>query len=140
MPNNKMINISIIFVMMLIVLSACYSNNKSTKSNVEQIDYQTAQQFFQEDKNGYLLIYIDDDNNYLSYIKEISKRNNVKVYLYNPYQSDGKNENKKPLYPNKREVNGNMLYYIENKKINKELNVNAYEGSDLEKEIVYFLK
>lgn len=86
--------------------------------------------------NGYLLIYIDDDNKYLSHLKETAKEKNKRVLSYNPYKKDGKNENDKPTYPDE-DVEGNVLYYIEDGEIKSEVDVNVHQGLDLKNELDY---
>lgn len=105
---------------------------------VKQVDYKQVEDLFSND-TGYLLIYIDDDNNYLTTLKDVSIKKNKDVLLYNPYKKDGENENNQPLYP-EEEVKGNALYYIENGDIKTELDIEKIEETKLSKEIEIFME
>lgn len=105
------------------------------KSGVETVGIKEVEELFNGD-SGYLLIYIDDDNKYLTQLKETAKEKNKRVLLYNPYKKDGKNDNEKPVYP-EEDVEGNVLYHLVDGKIKGEVDVNVQQGVNLKEELDY---
>lgn len=129
----KKYKLIIITLFTLIIISAC-----SSGGGIKEVDIEKANELF-DGESGYLLVYLDDDNKYLDELEKISKDKGKQVLLYDPYKKDGKTENNKPEYP-EEDVEGNMLYLIKEGKIKGEVDVNVYQGTELENEVEFLFK
>lgn len=123
-----------------LVFAACSSKEGKYfyQTNIEETN-----QYFEGNKNGFVLIVTDNDEHFINPVKRFAEENKVKVVMYNPYQSSGENKNNvdgSPIYPDSSDIRGNSMFYLENNKVVAELNVNNYEDSQLTNEISNFFK
>lgn len=115
-------------VIVSVFLVAC-----NTQKGIEKVDYDTVEKLF-DGGSGYLLIYLDDDNNYLESVNTVAKEKNEQVLLYDPYKQDNENGNSEPVYPEEN-VEGNYLYRIDKGEIKREVDVNVHQGTELMNEL-----
>lgn len=121
-----------------VLLVACSSEAKESE-HLKQIDVDEVNKYFEGNKKGFLLIVTDNDEYFIPTVKRLAEEKNIKVAMYNPYQSDGKNDNEgASIFPNSKDVKGDALYYMENNEVQGELTVNRYADSQLNKEVLNF--
>lgn len=119
-----------------VLLVACSS--ESNKNGLLQIDIDEANKYFEDNKSGFVLLVTDNDEYFIPTVKRLAEDEEVNVAMYNPYQSDGTNDNEDSIWPNSKDIGGNTLYYMENNEVKGELKVNRYTDSQLTKEILNF--
>lgn len=118
------------------LLVACTSKNNQLK----QVNIDEVNQYFEENKTGFVLLVTDNDEYFIPTVERLAKERNIEVAMYNPYQSDGKNDNEgASIFPNSTDVKGDAMYYVENNEIKGELAVNKYADSQLSKEVLNFM-
>ena len=115
-------------VIVSVFLVAC-----NAQKGIEKVDYDAVEKLF-DGGSGYLLIYLDDDNNYLESVNSVAKEKDEQVLLYDPYKEDSENENSEPVYPEEN-VEGNYLYRIDKGEIKREVDVNVHQGTELMNEL-----
>lgn len=112
----------------------------SSKPYFQQVDIDEANKYFEGNKTGFVLLVTDNDEYFIPTVKRLAEENKVNVIMYNPYQSDGENDNEgSSIFPNSKEVKGDAMYYLENNEVIGELLINRYTDHQLTKEVLNFM-
>lgn len=126
------------FLLLLVVsisLVAC-----SSKPYFHQVDIDEANKYFDGNQTGFVLLVTDNDEYFIPTVERLAEENKVKVIMYNPYQSDGENDNEgASIFPKSKEVKGDAMYFLENNEVKGELQINRYTDSQLTKEVLNFM-
>lgn len=135
----KFKSLTFLFLIMVSVSLVACSAEGSGDENFKQVDIDEVNQYFEDGKSGFVLIVTDNDEYFIPTVKRLAEEKNIKVAMYNPYQSDGKNDNEgASIFPNSKDIKGGALYYMENNEVQGELTVNRYADSQLNKEVLNF--
>lgn len=129
-----------LFILLLaasISLVGCSSNNDAY---FKQINIDEANKYFEGNQTGFILLVTDNDEYFVPTVERLAKEKKVEVVMYNPYQSDGENDNKgTSIFPNSSEIKGDAMYYLEKNEVTGELSINSYTDSQLAKEVMNFM-
>ncbi len=132
-------SLTFLFLIMVSVSLVACSAEGSGDENFKQVDIDEVNQYFEDGKSGFVLIVTDNDEYFIPTVERIAEEQNVNVVMYNPYQSDGQNENEgASIFPKSKDIKGDALYYMENNEVQGELTVNRYTDSQLNSEIINF--
>lgn len=125
-----------------IFITACNSkDSKDPKSYFYQTDIEETNTYFNDKEKGFVLLVTDNDEYFVPTVEKVAIDEDVKIIMYNPYQSDGKKNNEgASIFPNSTDTRGNALYYLENNEIKGELLIDRYTDSQLFKEVLNFIE
>ncbi|MDQ0232156.1 hypothetical protein J2S19_003443 [Metabacillus malikii] len=127
------------------LITACSTNESSSiESFFKQVDFENVKTYFNDGKEGFILLATDNDEYYIPTVKKIANEKNVQIIMYNPYQPNGKSDNEdgQSIWPEPSEDDipgGGFLYYLKDNKVVGELEVNRFENSQLTIEVQNFL-
>lgn len=128
---KKMI-LSIISLSILLVLTAC-----GNEVGTEQISLEEFEEILEEGKDVNILVYFDNDSNYLKDVETVIEEQELAVKIYNPNESDGESNNGtgQVIYPENMELEYNTLYQIKEGQIINELQLDYFLGAERREEV-----
>lgn len=125
----------VILLAVILILAGC-----GEKEYFKQIYLEDVKGYMEEDKNGFLLIVNDNDEDFEEYVKGVAENEEVEIGMYNVYQSEERAEDNRPELPFDGFATYNELYYVEDNKVKGSLEVESYEGTRLTEEIIHFVE
>jgi len=133
---KRMRKMYLILFLLILLLAACGKE----KSGLVQINYDTASQFIEGEKNGFFLVVYDKNESYLYTLDDVAKEKEIPINYYYLYQPDGSEGEIKdePVYMDGKYKKETLIYMEDGEAVDT-LRLRAYEGVQLKSEIENFL-
>ena len=123
-----------VLLAVVLLLASC-----GEKEYFKQIYLDDMKEYMEEDKDGFLLIVNENDQDFQEYVKGVAESEEVEIGMYNVYESEEGAQDKRPVVPFDGFNTFNELYYVENNEEKGSLEVTAYEDMRLTEEIKHFV-
>lgn len=126
---------SVVLLAAVLLLAGC-----GEKEYFKQIYLEDVKEYMEEDKDGFILLVNENDQNFQAYVKEVAESEKVEIGMYNVYESEAGAEDDRPVLPFDDFDKFNQLYYVEDNKEKANLEVGNYEDMKLTEEIKHFVE
>ncbi len=126
---------SVVLLAAVLLLAGC-----GEKEYFKQIYLEDFKEYMEEDKDGFILLVNENDQNFQAYVKEVAESEEVEIGMYNVYESEAGAEDDRPVLPFDDFDKFNQLYYVEDNKEKANLEVGNYEDMKLTEEIKHFVE
>ena len=124
----------VVLLVVVLMLAGC-----GEKEYFKQIYLEDVKEYMEEDKDGFVLIVNENDQDFQEYVKNVAESEEVEIGMYNVYESVEGAEDNRPVVPFDGFDTFNELYYVENNETKESLEVAGYEDMRLTEEIKHFV-
>lgn len=124
----------VVLLVIVLLLVAC-----SEKEYFKQIYIGDMKEYMEEDKDGFLLVVNENDQDFQEYVKNVAEGEKVEIGMYNSYLSEEGAEESNPVLPFDGFDRYNELYYVEDNEVKGNLDLGSYEDMELTEEIEHFV-
>ncbi|MGL3067120.1 MULTISPECIES: lipoprotein [Planococcus] len=124
----------VVLLVTVLLLAAC-----SEKEYFKQIYIGDMKEYMEEDKDGFLLVVNENDQDFQEYVKNVAEGEKVEIGMYNSYLSEEGAEESNPVLPFDGFDRYNELYYVEDNEVKGNLDLGSYEDMELMEEIEHFV-
>ena len=124
----------VVLLAVVLMLTGC-----GEKEYFKQIYLEDVKEYMEEDKDGFVLIVNENNQEFQEYVKNVAESEEVEIGMYNVYESEEGAEDNRPVVPFDGFDTFNELYYVENNETKESLEVAGYEDMRLTEEIKHFV-
>ena len=110
------------------------------KEYFKQIYLGDVKEYMEEDKDGFILVVNENDQDFQQYVKGVAESEEVVIDMYNVYESEEGAEDNRPALPYDDFGRFNELFYIEDNEVKGNLDVGGYEDMRLTEEVKHFVE